>query len=289
MVAAAIPYRQCRRSSPGAPHYVYHPSFRESGAERVYRFGGCAAGDWVTTSRHMPDDVTRDCARRMHYAAYRTERAGTARERGRWERRYFSLRDCIILGNRKLIFRAIQKWNGAGYQADDLVGECDLVLIRVVATYNPWLGTRFSTFAFTCLMRALSRIWSKIWTERRGRPLFGEYVADREALDREDAPATAQWDSLEEYLRDGHGLLSDREKIVLKRRYGICSQPVQPTLEALGRDLGLSKERIRQLEKSALDKLRRALSTTLPSDRPPPGILPHGKTRELCSRETSQA
>jgi RNA polymerase sigma factor (sigma-70 family) len=237
----------------------------------------------------MPDEVTRDCARRMHYAAYRTEQADSARERGRWERRYFTLRDRIILGNRKLIFRAIQKWKGAGYQTDDLVGECDLVLIRVVATYNPWLGTRFSTFAFTCLMRALSRIWSKIRTERRGRPLFGEELADREALRREDTPATSRWDPLEEYLRDGHALLSDREKIVLKRRYGICSQPAQSTLAALGRDLGLSKERVRQLEKSALNKLRQALSPTLLFDRPPPEILPGGKARELCSHEVPRA
>jgi RNA polymerase sigma factor (sigma-70 family) len=248
----------------------------EADAEKTHRIEACPAEGWEMASRHMPDEVTRDCARRMHYAAHRTEQAGTASQRDRWERRYLALRDCIILGNRKLIFRAVQKWKVANYQAEDLIGECDLVLIRVVATYNPWLGIRFSTFAFTCLMRALSRLWAKTRAEQNSQSLFREHLAVSDVFDCEDAPPANQWELLEGYLRDEHTLLSDREKIVLKRRYGIDGQRVKSTLEALGRDLSLSKERIRQLEKSALDKLRRTLNGTPPSERSPCGRFPGG-------------
>ena len=256
MVATASP-RMRNRAKAGQPRYVYDASFQDSAAERTYGWTN-PPSEVASDTQHMPDDVTRDCARRMHYAAYRWKSAGSTRERERWQRRYFALRDDIVLGNRKLIFRAVHKWKSAGYQADDLIGECHIVLIRVVATYNPWLGIRFSTFAFTCLMRALSRLWNKISAEQNRHPLYLEQIADADVSVR-DEPPPSQWEPLEEFLRDDHALLTEREKIVLKRRYGLCSPMAKTTLEAVGRDLGLSKERIRQVEKGALDKLRRAL------------------------------
>lgn len=258
MVATASP-RKRSRANADQPRYVYHPSFQEDEAEFTYGLTTPPI-EVESDSPHMPDDKTRDCARRMHYAAYRWEYADSARERERWRHRYFALRDDIVLGNRKLIFRAVHKWKSAGYQADDLIGECYLVLIRVVATYNPWLGIRFSTFAFTCLMRALSRLWTKISAEIKRQPLMLEQRADADVPVR-DEPTPSQWEPLEEYFRDDNALLTEREKLVLKRRYGLSNPMAKTTLEAVGRDLGLSKERIRQLEKGALDKLRRALGT----------------------------
>jgi RNA polymerase primary sigma factor len=51
--------------------------------------------------------------------------------------------------------------------------------------------------------------------------------------------------------------LSPREEGVLKSRFGIDGKPVQ-TLKTIGRRLGVSKERIRQIEKRAIEKLRHA-------------------------------
>ncbi len=50
--------------------------------------------------------------------------------------------------------------------------------------------------------------------------------------------------------------LTERERSVLRLRFGIGSG-VQHTLEEIGRFLGLTRERIRQIEKSALNKLRK--------------------------------
>ena len=49
--------------------------------------------------------------------------------------------------------------------------------------------------------------------------------------------------------------LSDREKVVIMRRFGIGSSRAE-TLDEIGKDFGLSKERIRQIEATALRKLR---------------------------------
>ncbi len=52
------------------------------------------------------------------------------------------------------------------------------------------------------------------------------------------------------------GMLSPREQVIIRKRY---LAEASLTLEALGRELGISKERVRQLEARALDKLRGVL------------------------------
>ena len=49
--------------------------------------------------------------------------------------------------------------------------------------------------------------------------------------------------------------LNEREKIVITRRFGLAGCNAE-TLDEIGKSLGLSKERIRQIENSALRKLR---------------------------------
>src|SRR4051812_24343090 len=81
------------------PGFVSHPSFAAPDAVRAYaaRTALDVAGDYDT--RYMPDEVTRDHARRMHYAAHRMHAARTAGERARWQGTYLALRDRIVLGN----------------------------------------------------------------------------------------------------------------------------------------------------------------------------------------------
>ena len=50
------------------------------------------------------------------------------------------------------------------------------------------------------------------------------------------------------------GTLSDRERTIIVRRFGLEGD--QRTLVQVGRELGISKERVRQLESRALGKLR---------------------------------
>ena len=49
-------------------------------------------------------------------------------------------------------------------------------------------------------------------------------------------------------------VLSDRERAILRDRYGLSGDE-EMTLEAIGRKLGLSRERVRQLERDAKQKL----------------------------------
>lgn len=69
----------------------------------------------------------------------------------------------------------------------------------------------------------------------------------------------------------GHliGALSDREQLILRLRYGLSGEE-EHTLEQIGQSLGLSRERVRQLEARALKKLR----DTMPAQRLHPILEP---------------
>lgn len=64
--------------------------------------------------------------------------------------------------------------------------------------------------------------------------------------------------------REMHALLDDlepRERTVIECRFGLGEEPVQ-TLQVIGKRLGLSRERVRQIEARALDRLRRGGKAT---------------------------
>ena len=92
---------------------------------------------------------------------------------------------------------------------------------------------------------------SKIKEEEEDLEL-GMFVEDKEAeLPQKEAFNSILRDKIEEILNT----LDRREKKILMLRFGIYDgQP--KTLEEIGREFGITKERIRQIESKALDKLR---------------------------------
>jgi RNA polymerase sigma factor (sigma-70 family) len=247
-----------QRASGDHPYHVSHPTFERPDAERVY--GLATAGVDDARQSYMPDEATRDLSKRMHYAAWRSARAKTESSRAHWHRAYLQFRDRVVVGNRKLIYRAVQRWSPPAATADDMTGDCQIVLIQAVSAYNPWLGIRFSTYAFTCLMRALSRLSQRQASDKLSRSQPLESLPDGEPRDEatEDVPTTGLA-RIDEYLSESHDLLSTREKRVLVRRFSLDAQARAGTLEQVGREMGLSKERVRQVQASALGKLRGVL------------------------------
>jgi RNA polymerase sigma factor (sigma-70 family) len=210
--------------------------------------------------RYMPDEVTRDYARRMHYAAYRWKRAKGVAQAVKWKDAYVHLRDEIVMGNRKLVYQAVRRRMAMSNRADDLIGDCQIVLIQAVAAYNPWLGIRFSTYAYTCLVRALSRMSQRLANDWLSRSTSLDVLPEGEPCKKKDPDLVSSriW-GLDDYLRADHPLLSLREKRILTLRYGVSEGSNIRTLAQVGETLGLSKERVRQMQASAIDKLRSAI------------------------------
>jgi RNA polymerase sigma-32 factor len=83
-----------------------------------------------------------------------------------------------------------------------------------------------------------------------------DYLVDGAALPDETVLGSIDGDRRIDWLRSAMTVLSDRElRIVSERRL----REDAATLEALGESLGISKERVRQIESRALEKLKEAL------------------------------
>src|SRR3954468_6198110 len=102
--------------------FVSHPSFELPEAESVY--GRPPPAECAYLRTYMPEEVTAQSARCMHYAASRAHRAEHPAERERWRRAYYGWRDQVVLGNFKLIHKAIRMWTPPASLAEDMVGDC---------------------------------------------------------------------------------------------------------------------------------------------------------------------
>ena len=81
---------------------------------------------------------------------------------------------------------------------------------------------------------------------------LGDFIEDQKALAPADA---ASQQMLKEQMERVLGQLSDRERNVLELRFGLEDGRAR-TLEEVGREFGVTRERIRQIEAKALRKLR---------------------------------
>jgi RNA polymerase primary sigma factor len=84
-----------------------------------------------------------------------------------------------------------------------------------------------------------------------GEISFGELVAGDEAGPEETLHVSLE----EDMLRRAVAALPDRQQEVVKLRYGLNGDGDPKSLEEIGRQLGLTRERVRQLEAEALERL----------------------------------
>jgi RNA polymerase primary sigma factor len=84
-----------------------------------------------------------------------------------------------------------------------------------------------------------------------GDSSFGDLVAGEEPTPEETLHVSLEQDT----LRRAVAALPDREQQVLKLRYGLNGDTDPKSLEEIGRQLGLTRERVRQVEADALERL----------------------------------
>jgi RNA polymerase primary sigma factor len=84
-----------------------------------------------------------------------------------------------------------------------------------------------------------------------GDTSYGELIAGDEPSPEETLHVSLEEETLRRALRQ----LPDRERDVLKLRYGLNGDSTPQSLEQIGRQLGLTRERVRQVEAQALERL----------------------------------
>jgi len=175
-------------------------------------------------------------------------------------------RNILAECNEGLVKKTLGSFHLKGDQGDYL-SEGYFALRNAIEGYNPDKGFRFSTYAVWAIKNAYRRVLRN--KKRRSKEMnFSEYSNEDEDYAPPDPEELQnQTETIEEketklYLNRALNKLSNRERHILKLRYkgekgvnGEGHQGKEMSLSQIGNRVGLTKERIRQIEKEALKKL----------------------------------
>lgn len=188
--------------------------------------------------------------------------AAATRELLGWERQVMDGRNDIVRQNLPLVLAMVKRTRVTGVDYSDLISEGNLALMRSVDKFDCARGYKFSTYACRSILKAFARVATRTARYRGYFPTEFDPT-----LEKSDFVEKKRDNVENDCVSELHGLLnspetplSDVEREVIKARFaiGIESDDAQ-TLEQVGHMIGVTKERVRQIQNKALIKLRSML------------------------------
>ena len=168
------------------------------------------------------------------------------------------IRELLTECNSRLVIANARHVSNSEEQFEELVSEGFTVLLRAVELFDYSRGFRFSTYLTHSVRRHFYRLVQKHARFRKQQPTTGNEILSG-VPDREATPESAMDFSriCNRIMRKGKSNLDNREQLILSCRFGLTGDKPQ-TLRQIAEGLGLSKERVRQLQMRAIEKLRSA-------------------------------
>lgn len=174
------------------------------------------------------------------------------------------IKNDLLRANLRLVVSIARRHVGRGGEFFEIVSDGNLALMRAVEKFDYARGFKFSTYASWAVMRNYARtIPEEAYQATHVVTGVDELLAA--APSREDETAQdAILDGARHLIQKGLAILSARERDIVVRHYGLDNGGTPMTLDQIGRVLGVTKERIRQIERKAIRKLQTALRPPVP-------------------------
>lgn len=192
-----------------------------------------------------------------------------ARELLHWHHKTSAYRDQIARTNLALVLAMAKRTRMSDIDFADLVSEGNMALLRAVDKFDAGRGFKFSTYACRAILKAFSRMGVKL---SRYRQLFPtDFDPNLERSDYMQHKRTEEAEQCADEIRlivnDNLARLSEIEQEVIGHRFAVGhNRKEEPsceplTLEQVGRIIGVTKERVRQIQNKALLKIRKSLES----------------------------
>jgi RNA polymerase sigma factor (sigma-70 family) len=173
------------------------------------------------------------------------------------------IKKMIIEANLRLVVSIANKHITSSINLPDLVSEGNFALMRAVEKFDYTRGIRFATYGSWVISKDYARKIpaAAARLDRAPAASLANVGRDLRAKPAIDVVAVEQaHQSLVQVIRNN---LDQREQYVILNHFGLLGSLVKKekkTLQQIGQDLNISKERVRQIELTALQKLRQSLS-----------------------------
>ncbi len=180
-----------------------------------------------------------------------------------WYQKSERVREQIAETNLALVLAMAKRTRMSEVDFADLVSEGNMALLRAVDKFDAGRGYKFSTYACRAILKAFSRQGMKLSKYRQRFPTDFDPKLERSNF-LEVKRADFEKDAADEVRRiviENRADLSDVERTVIEHRFGLESggEERPMTLEQVGQIIGVTKERVRQIQNKAMEKIRAEL------------------------------
>lgn len=175
-------------------------------------------------------------------------------------------RNILIESNLKFVFNIAKRYKGQGVEMAELISEGNLGLLKAFEKFDETRGVKFISYAVWWIREYIQDRIKKIpredLLEDSVRSLYKQEDLLTDEEDDEEVKDGMNNDQEEEISDEMKMLLSDmldklpsRNKRIMELYFGLNGEKEQ-TLDEIGKELNISKERVRQIKLSSLKVLR---------------------------------
>ncbi len=178
-----------------------------------------------------------------------------------WAHRAMMARGQITQVNIPLVLAMAKRTRLSGLDFNELVSEGNFALLRSVEKFDCSRGFKFSTYACRAILKSFSRVAMRASRYRGRFPTeFDPSLEKSDFVDRKRHDAETDCvQEIRDILAQNRAELSDMEQTVIRERFALDSggdSHKPKTLEQVGEMIGVTKERVRQIQNKALKKIR---------------------------------
>ena len=189
-----------------------------------------------------------------------------------WHQRAEDYRSQIVGANLALVLAMIKRMKLNDFDFADLISEGNLALLRAIDKFDVARGFKFSTYACRAIIKAFSRFASRGNHRRQLFPVvFDPELEKSNHVEQKNQLAVQDTvEELKQIIRSNAAELTPIEQQIIAQRFAVGLPEASPTLtesgdsraltlNQVGELIGLTKERVRQIQNKAMGKLRQAL------------------------------